>query len=145
MSELRYIRLGNGMDIDIFNPPENLEELVQMEFALYTRGTSSDYTDEDRLSFIDITIRRLNRATSAWDCVHDLIIERFDYELEDQGRFIDPAEFYTMEFFEYCWEDGLQHAQLHYRCDDHHISDIVNRLIARIVRAVMTWERSEEC
>lgn len=48
-----------------------------------------------------------------------------------------------MEFFEYCWEDGLLHAQLHYRCDDHHISDKVNRLIARIVRAVMTWQREE--
>ena len=143
MSELRYIRLGNGMDIDIFNPPENLEELVQMEFALYTRGTSSDYTDEDRLRFIDVTIERLHCADSYY-AVKDLIMERYEYELDDQGRLMDSDEFYNMEFMECCYERGREDASLRYHCDDHHVYDKVNRLIARIIRAVMTWEHPKE-
>ena len=140
---LKTIDLPRGVKIDIDNPPENLEELVQKTFAEYTFGTCADYTDEDRLRFIEVTIERLHRADSYY-AVKDLIMERYGYELDDQGRLMDSDEFYNMEFMECCYERGREHASLRYHCDDHHVYDKVNRLIARIIRAVMTWEHPKE-
>lgn len=135
------IKLPRGLSIDIDNPPENLEELVQKAFAEYTYGTSREYTDEDRLTFIDLMIERTKFATDANARVHDLLLERFDWEIFDQGRIPDRDDFFDVEFFEYCFEQGQKHANLIYRNDDHHISDKANRFIARIVRAIMTWKR----
>lgn len=136
----RFISLPGGMDIEITDPPENLEDVVGDAFAKYTSETARDYIDEDRLSFIDTMIRRLNSASDSWSCVQDLIKGRFDCELSEYGRLMDKDEFYTIEFFSVCWEDGLSHAQLRCRWEDRHKRDAVNRLLARIIRTVMLWE-----
>ena len=136
------ITLPRGAQIDIDNVPENLEEIVQKTFGEYTYGTASDYTDEDRLRFIDCMTKNLHHA-DAYYGVKDLIMEQYEYELDDQGRLMDSDEFYTLEFMQSCYERGNEHAKLCYHCDDHHVYDKVNRIIARIVRAVMSWERSE--
>jgi len=137
---LKFIELPRGYKIDINNPPENLEEIVQQEFKEYTAETNEAYTDEDRLMFIDVMIKKLHRADS-WEGVKDLITERYEYELCELSRLMDSDEFFNMEFMEECYERGRAHASLRYRCDDHHIYDKVNRLTARIIRAVMTWRR----
>lgn len=137
----RFLYLPRDLVIDIDNVPENLEELVQKAFGEYTEGTSSDYTDEDRLCFIDCMMEKIHRA-DPWDKVDELIIGRFKYELQECGNIMDPDEFYgSREFFADCYELGQKDAQLRFRCDDHHISDKVNPILVRVIRAVMSWKQ----
>ena len=138
------IKFPRGVSIDADNVPDNLEEIVRKAFGEYTFGTASAYTDEDRLSFIDSMIQNIHHANDADYKVERLIVDRFEWELQDQGRIMEPYEFYAnRDFFVECYEAGQKDAQLHYQCSDHHVSDKVNRIIARVIRAVMTWEREE--
>jgi len=135
----KYLNLPRGLRIDIYNVPEDLEAQVQKTFGEYTEGTSSDYTDEDRLCFIDVMMKNIRQA-DPYDKVNEMIKDRFSWELEEQGRIMDSDEFYDgTDFFAECYEAGQKAAQLRYKCDDHHINDIVNPIIVRVIRAVMDW------
>ena len=46
--------------IDLVNPPENLEEIVQDYFADYTSGTNPDYLDDDKLAYIDLIRKKIH-------------------------------------------------------------------------------------
>ena len=135
----KYLNLPCGLRIDIYNVPEDLEAQVQKAFGEYTEGTSSDYTDEDRLCFIDVMMEKIRQA-DPYDEVNEMIKDRFAWELEEQGRIMDSDEFYDgTGFFAECYAAGQKAAQLRYKCDDHHVSDIVNPIIVRVIRAVMDW------
>ncbi len=81
------INLPNRLEIDINNIPENFEELVTKSFAEYTEGTSKDFRDEDRLSYIDLCrkyiygIRYVDFTAEIKNCIKS----RFNYELQS-GR-----------------------------------------------------------
>ena len=134
-----YLELPRGLKIDIYNVPDDLEAQVQKAFGEYTEGTCSAYTDEDRLCFIDVMVKKIHYA-DAYDRVNKMIKDRFAWELEDQGRIMDSDEFYgDLGFFAECYTAGQQDAQLRFKCNDHHISDRINPIIVRVIRAVMDW------
>lgn len=135
------IELPRGVRIDIDKIPENLEEIVQQTFRDYTHGTSKDYTFEDKLAFIDCMMGKIHHADAGND-VHGLIVERFEYELDDQGRLSEPEDFLNIEFMEDCYELGRKKAKLHcnHLTDDHHINEKVMKIIVRVITAVMNWE-----
>lgn len=53
------IRLPRGLEVDIFNLPENFGEEINRVFGEYTQETSEDYRDCDRLGFIDCCVRHI--------------------------------------------------------------------------------------
>lgn len=45
------INLPRGLEVDIFDLPENFDKEVNRVFGEYTRETSKDYRDCDRLPY----------------------------------------------------------------------------------------------
>lgn len=135
------ITLPRGINVDIDNVPDNLEELVGTAFAEYTSGTSSAYTFEDKLCFIDDMTKHLHRRDSG--NVQDLIKKRFEYELHEQGRIMDSDEFYgDMAFFEDCYMLGSSDTRLYSYdyCEDRRDNEKIMKILVRGITAVMNWE-----
>lgn len=93
------ISLPRGLNIDIDNVPDNLEELVQKAFGEYTAGTNPVYMHHDKLCFIDVMVKRMHRADS--DKVNDLIKDAFGYQLDEYGELMEPHEFLSVEEGDY--------------------------------------------
>lgn len=138
------ITLPRGLNIDIDNVPENLEEIIQKIFGEYTHGTSSAYTFEDRLMFIDAMMKRIWNVDAEHD-VEKMIIDRYKYNLEDQGELTEPEEFLSVEFMQDCYTAGNERARLRCRgvTDDRHDDEKIMKIVARVVKAVMNWEARE--
>ena len=139
------IKLPRNVRIDVDNVPENLEDIVQETFAAYTKGTNPDFTFEDKLLFVDVLMQNVHKA-DAGTAVEKLILDRYKYELGDQGRLMEPEEFLSIDFMEACYDQGRRDASL--RCnlltDDHHVNEKVMRLLVRVITAVMTWEAGRD-
>lgn len=135
------ITLPRGLNIDIDNVPENLEELVAETFAAYTEGTNSDYTYQDKLCFIDIMARRLHHADSE-DAIHDEIKRRFEYELDECGNIMDEEDFYTFEFMEQVYERALEDSSLYSNefAETRRDNETIMKIIMRVIKTVMDWE-----
>ena len=138
------ITLPRGVNIDIDNVPENLEEIVQETFAAYTTGTSRDYTYQDKLLFIDKMIENVHHADAERD-ITGLIVGTYKDEIDDQGRLMEPEEFYSVEFMRDCYSLGRSKARLYcpLLTNNRHTNEKVMKIVARVVKAVMNWEARE--
>lgn len=138
------ITLPRGIKIDIDRVPGNLEEIVQKSFDEYTKGTSRAYTYEDRLMYIDVMMKNIWHADAQRD-VQKLILDRFKYNLDDQGELTEPEEFLSVSFMEDCY--NLGHDRTRLRCrgvtEDRHDDEKIMKIIERVIRAVMNWESEE--
>jgi hypothetical protein len=135
------ISLPRGVNIDIDNVPNDLENIVWRAFAEYTEGTASAYTFADKLCFIDAVTKRLHHRDSG--NVQDLIKKRFNYELMEQGRIMDSDEFYgDMAFFEDCYTLGEKDSSLYSYdyCEDRRDNEKIMKILVRVITAVMNWE-----
>ena len=138
------ITLPRGIKIDIDRVPENLEEIVQKSFGEYTHGTSRAYTYEDRLMYIDVMMKNIWRADAQRD-VQTLILNRFKYNLDDQGELTEPEEFLSVSFMEECYSLGHDRARLRCRgaTEDRRDDEKIMKIVERVIRAVMNWEPEE--
>ena len=134
------ITLPRGVQIDIDHVPDDLEEIVQKTFGEYTNGTSRSYTYEDRLMYIDVMMKNIWHSDAQRD-VEILILDRFKYNLRDQGELTEPEEFLSVEFMEECYSLGHDRARLRCRgvTDDRHDDEKIMKIIERVIRAVMNW------
>ena len=74
------IILPRGLEVDLDNIPEDLEEQVQKCFAEYTKETNPKYMFHDKLLFIDVMIKKIHGNKDPEDAVMDAAIN------------VDPAE-----------------------------------------------------
>lgn len=142
MSREFNIFLPRGLKFNIFDLPEDFEEQVSHAFAEYTEGTSDDYTYQDKLSFIDLTVERLNNGSDAGTCINELVEEQFAHEWEENGTIMSEDDVYCAEFMEMCFETGQQKAKLnsHFGTGDHHIYDQIMKVLVQIITIVMNYD-----
>lgn len=143
------IEFPGKIRINIFDPPEDFEKQIQNAFAHFTDGTAEDYTYQDKLCFCDRIADKLHKAGDEWDAVKNLLMERFEYELDECGNLPDRDDFESIEFMQECYAKGREDGRLYcqFRDDkgivDHHIYEKIMMLEYRAIKAVMNWEPGE--
>ena len=140
------IRLPGNLKFDLNEIPDDFEDQVKKAFGEYTNGTSKDYTYQDKLCFIDHIVGKLHKAGDEWDAVKNLLLERFEYNLDNYGDLPDRSDFETIEFMQDCYKRGREDGRLYYQFEDdngirdHHIYDKIMDLEYRAIKAVIEWE-----
>lgn len=139
------VNLPMGMTVDVYNLPDDFEIQVQQAFAEYTSGTSKDYTYQDKLCFIDLASKYLHGGKSSEEAVRQLMHDKFDYELDDQGRFADETDYYSIEFMEWCYQEGAESWKLHSRTfkgvKNHRDREQIEEMLVRFIKAVIDYEK----
>lgn len=79
------INLPRGLEVDIFNLPEDFKEQVEQAFREYTSGTVKAYMYVDKLGFIDSCVRYINGDKNSYDVV-DKKSRRFYYRSVERIR-----------------------------------------------------------
>ena len=139
------INLPRGLDVDIDNVPDDFEEQVQKAFRNYTSGTDEKYTFQDKLCFIDLCVQYLHGNKDSDDAVMDLVKDSIESDLRN-GEFPQERDYYSLEYMEYCYNQGKESQRLHSKdlggkYKDHHLEEKIEKLIIRILKAIIMWEK----
>lgn len=136
------VKLPRGIEVDIFDLPEDFEEQVKESFRGYTEGTAKEYRYCDKLGYIDCCIKYLNGGKRSDDIVNEMVEGRILYEWRENGEIITEDDIYCFEFMEECYNRGKEDARLcsHFGSDDHHIYDQIQKVIVKVITIVMNYE-----
>ena len=136
------INLPRGLEVDIFDLPENFDKEVNRVFGEYTRETSKDYRDCDRLGFIDCCVRHINGNKDGYDVVDQKVEDFITSQWREYGQLDNKDDVYSVDFMADCYAEGVRNAVLcsHFGIDDHHIYDQIQKVLVRIIRDVMSYE-----
>ena len=143
------IRFPGDISFDLDNVPEDFEDQIKTAFGKYTYGTAGDYTYQDKLCFIDHIIEKLHKAGDEWDAVKSLLMDRFEYEIDNCDYLPDSDTFNSMDFMQECYSKGREDGRLYYQFEDehgykdHHVYDKIMMLEYRAIKAVIEWEGEE--
>lgn len=138
----RYIiTLPQGVEIDVFNLPENFKEIVEKTFAEFSECTVKEYRYCDKLLYIDCLIQKINGVKNSSCAVDDIVCERLEYEWKENRNLNNENEIYSDEFMELCYESGQRSARLysHYGLKDKHIYEQVQKVIVKIITIIMNY------
>ena len=100
------VKLPRGIEVDIFDLPEDFEEQIKESFRGYTAGTAKAYKYCDKLGYIDCCIRHLNGGKRSDDIVNEMVEGRILYEWRENREIIDEDDVYSFEFMEDCYDRG---------------------------------------
>lgn len=139
----KIVTLPRNIEVDVFALPDDFDEQIRQAFADYTNGTSSDYTYQDKLAFIDCMRKHLHHAVDSAECVKDLVLETYEANLDEQWELTDISEFQTLEFMEYVFDKGRTNLYAHYT-GDHHIDEKIMEMVLRIIKIIVEWEAEDE-
>ena len=106
------IKLPKGLEVDIFDLPEDFEEQVEQAFKEYTSGTAKAYMCVDKLGFIDLCVEYLNGKVDSSDAVNTLVEEEMIAEWRANGEIIKEDDIYCIDFMEDCYRKGNEDAKL---------------------------------
>lgn len=136
------IKLPRGIEVDIFNLPEDFEQQVTESFRGYTEETAKEYRYCDKLGYIDCCVRHLNGDKQSDDVVNENVERRILHQWREYGEIIDENDVYCFEFMEECYEAGKEDTRLcsHFRNDDHHIYDQIQKVFVEVIKIVMSYE-----
>jgi hypothetical protein len=139
------IRLPRGVEVDIFNLPDNFEEVVKKSFSEFTEGTHEDYTYQDKLAYIDRFIEKLSKYEDVGSEVDKIVKDKFAYEWST-GELLQEEDVYCYEFMQCCYSVGRENQRLyqHFGKQDHHIYDQIMRVLVRVITIVMNYEHRKE-
>lgn len=139
------INLPRGLEVDIFNLPEDFKEQVEEAFEEYTYETAKAYMYVDKLGFIDRCVEYLNGDKDSDDVVNSLVEEAMIAEWRNNGEIIEEDDIYSIDFMEDCYRKGKEDAKLnsHFGTEDHHIYDQIQKVLVRIITIVMNYEDEE--
>lgn len=140
------INLPRGLEVDIFDLPEDFKEQVEQAFREYTSGTAKAYMYVDKLSFIDRCVEYLNGNEDSDDVVNTLVEEAIISEWRNSGEIIKEDDIYSIEFMEDCYREGKEDAKLNSRfgTDDHHIYDQIQKVLVQVITIVMNYRNEED-
>ena len=133
------IEFPSRIKVNINNPPEDFEEQIRQSFEDYTEGTAKAYTYQDKLAYIDRCRELLHHSESEEDCVMELMKDRFDWEVGENGTFPDESDFLSIEFMSDCFREGKTNLYAHYT-NDHHKNDKIMKLLERAIEVVINFE-----
>ena len=138
-----YLKPPTGaVTIDLVNPPDNLEELISRGFAEYTEETAEEYTDADRLCYIDLIRKRLYNKTFyeyRGEMAHNRLDDALDY---DSSFDLDDDIDSSLDFAEQAYKDGFMPLCFTKHGLSLHDTNAVRRTLVRIIKTVMEWRRS---
>lgn len=100
------IKLPRGIEVNIFNLPEDFEQQVTESFRGYTEGTAKEYRYCDKLGYIDCCVRHLNGDKQSDDVVNENVERCILHQWREYGEIIDENDVYCFEFMEDCYEAG---------------------------------------
>lgn len=140
------INLPRGLEVDIFNLPEDFKEQIEQAFIEYTSGTAKAYMYVDKLGFIDRCVEYLNGNKDSDDTVNSLVEEAMIAEWRNNGGIIKENDIYSFEFMEDCYRQGKEDARLnsYFGTDDHHIYDQIQKVLVQVITIVMNYEDKED-
>ena len=70
------VKLPRGVEVDIFDLPEDFEEQIKESFRGYTEETAKEYRYCDKLGYIDCCIKHLNGGNSSDNIVNEMVEQR---------------------------------------------------------------------
>lgn len=140
------INLPRGLEVDIFNLPDNFEEEINRVFGEYTQGTAKDYRDCDRLGFIDCCVRHINGDKNSYDVVDEKVEDFITAQWREYGQLDNKDDVYSADFMADCYAEGVQNAVLcsHFGTDDHHIYDQIQKVLVQVITIVMNYRDEED-
>lgn len=136
------VKLPRGIEVDIFNLPEDFEEQIKESFEGYTEETAKEYRYCDKLGYIDRCVWYLNNGKDSEDAVNEIVERRILYEWRENGEIIQEDDVYCFEFMNECYDRGNKDASLysHFGNDDHHIFDQIQKVLVKVITIVMNYE-----
>ena len=136
------INLPRGLEVDIFDLPDDFKEQVEQAFREYTSGTAKAYMCVDKLGFIDRCVEYLNGKVDSNSAVNTLVEEEMIAEWRNNGEIIKEDDIYSIEFMEDCYRKGKEDAKLnsHFGTDDHHIYDQIQKVLVQVITIVMNYQ-----
>lgn len=137
-----YLKPSTGaVTIDLVNPPDNLEELISRCFADYTEGTGEEYTDADRLCYIDLIRERLYNKTF-YEYRGEMAHNRLDYALDYDSSFdLEDDIDSSLDFAEQAYNDGFMPLYFTRSGLSSRDTSAVQRTLVRIIKTVMEWRK----
>lgn len=135
------VKLPRGIEVDIFNLPEDFEEQIKEYFKGYTAETAKEYRNCDKLRYIDCCIKCLNGGNRSYNIVNEMIEGRILYVWREYGEIIEK-DIYCSEFMKDCYDRGKEDARLHshFGSDNHHIYDQIQKVLVKVITIVMNYE-----
>lgn len=136
------INLPRGLEVDIFDLPEDFKEQVEQAFREYTSGTAKAYMCVDKLGFIDRCVEYLNGKVDSNSAVNTLVEEAMIAEWRNNGEIIQEDDIYSIDFMEDCYRKGKEDTKLnsHFGTDDHHIYDQIQKVLVQVITIVMNYQ-----
>lgn len=92
------ISLPRGLEVDIFDLPEDFKEQVEQAFREYTSGTAKAYMCVDKLGFIDRCVEYLNGKVDSNSAVNTLVEEEMIAEWRNNGEIIKEDDIYNISW-----------------------------------------------
>lgn len=140
------INLLKGLEVDIFDLPEDFKEQVEQAFEEYTSGTAKAYMYVDKLGFIDRCVEYLNGDEDSEDAVNALVEEAMIAERRNNSEIIKEDDICSIDFMKDCYRKGKEDAKLnsHFGTDDHHIYDQIQKVLVQIITIVMNYRDEED-
>lgn len=137
------IILPRGLEVDLDNIPEDLEEQVQKCFAEYTKGTRPDFMYHDKMLFIDVMAKRAHGGKDPEDTVMDAMKDYLEYRVNACGEIPDASDYLDTGFMEHCYLLGVKSTSLYdheFIKDQGGYDDKIIKVLCRAVKAVMDYE-----
>ena len=140
------INLPRGLEVDIFNLPEDFKKQVEEASKEYTSGTAKAYMCVDKLGFIDWCVEYLNGDEDSDDVVNSLVEEAMIAKWRNNGEIIEEDDIYNIDFMEDCYRKGKEDAKLnsHFRTNDRHIYDQIQKVLVQVITIVMNYRDEED-
>lgn len=125
------INLPRGLEVDVFDLPEDFKEQVEQAFKEYTSGTAKAYMCIDKLGFIDRCVEYLNGKVDSNSAVNTLVEEAMIAEWRNNSEIIKEDDIYSIDFMKDYYRKGKKDAKLnsHFGTDDHHIYDQIQKVL----------------
>lgn len=124
------------IEIPLDNPPDNLEELAREAFRSFTYGTTKEYMDEDKLSFLDNIRKQLNPEDFD-EYYREYAHDELDWAIDESDGDFDLHEDVDLahEFAESCFDKGFKP----FKKEGAGRNNIVNHSLVRVIRAVSEY------
>lgn len=141
------LHLVRDLTVDPYNVPDDFDYQVKKAFSEYTEGTADDYTFQDKLCFIDRCIHKMHGDKDTDDAVMDCMKEYMEYSIKNEGEIPDEDDYLTLEFMETCYNAGKESQRMYSHgyvgCKDRHDEEAVEKVLIRIIKAVLDYEKTE--
>ena len=100
----------------------------------------------EKLRFIDRCVEYLNGNEDSYDVVNTLVEEAMIDEWRNNGEIIKEDDIYNIDFMEDCYKKGKEDARLnsHFRTDDNHIYDQIQKVLVQVITIVMNYRDEED-